>query len=228
MNIHDNEEIKHESFGVIQISRISGAESNLFGSSIEHQHTIMLRIHPAKVIRNLSRDWIVPESCPFIEVEMSQNQWSEAITSLNMGAGTPCTIRETWHDGKRKVMELPPHQNKRKQFDDEFNNSIKEQVTRAKNQRKNILEALDGKVSKKLYSEISTRISSMYRIIDDSIPFIKTQFTEQMDKTETEAKGEIEAFFLKKIHDLGMEGIKEQIEQEKAKQIERKEKKDAL
>jgi len=43
--------------------------------------------------------------------------------------------------------------------------------------------------------------------IKSNIPFVNEQFTEQMDKTITEAKGEIEAFIEHKIRSAGLEAI---------------------
>lgn len=89
----------HSSWGLLQISRISGSGSqSLFGSSIKHSNTIALRIYKAKKHRSLSRDWYINEGCPYIKIEMSPAQWAEAITSLNIGCGVPCTI--TQKDGQ--------------------------------------------------------------------------------------------------------------------------------
>src|SRR3990167_59669 len=89
----DENIIKHESFGVLQVSKVQGTRRSLFGSSIEHNHFIALRICPATLKRHLNRDWISDVgSIPYIEVMMSYNQFAEAITSFNQGSWTPVTI----------------------------------------------------------------------------------------------------------------------------------------
>ena len=47
--------------------------------------------------------------------------------------------------------------------------------------------------------------------IASNVPFIKKQYTEQIDKTLLEAKNEIEAFVEKKIRTIGIEGFKKEL-----------------
>jgi len=200
--------IEHESFAVLQISRVSGRSENLFGSSISHQHFIELRIAPAYIHRNLNRDWIGSHNVPYITIQMSNSQFAEAITSMNMGVGTPVTLRSMITKEGYKQMQEPPQEDKRRQFDDEFEDDMKELASGVSTIKDEILIALNGKIPKKLYVEISGKISKIEQEVKSNIPFIKTQFTEQMDKTTLEAKGEVEGFFLNKIHKLGLEGLK--------------------
>lgn len=66
----------------------------LFGSSIKHHDIITLRISPAYMDRDLNYDRYYAENHPYIEINMSQSQFAQAITSLNMGAGVPVTLRQ--------------------------------------------------------------------------------------------------------------------------------------
>lgn len=82
----------HPSFGMLSFSRAHGGHSNLFGSSIQHRDTIHMVLKEGTVSRDLNEDWYFggPE---IVEVEMSQSQFAELITSMNMGSGVPCTIK---------------------------------------------------------------------------------------------------------------------------------------
>lgn len=202
----EDEKIEHESFAVLQINRMSGEKQNLFNSSIEHQHFIEMRICPAYLIRNLNRDWVGSKNVPYITIQMSNSQFAEAITSLNQGNGTAVTLKELCIDGEYKVIPNPPIIDKRKQFDSEFEKIMLRLSRKIDGQKKAILEMIE-KMPKKYQQEMTIRLNSMYREISDHIPFIKKQFTEQMDKTTLEAKGEIEGFFLNKIHSLGVEQL---------------------
>ena len=53
----DREYEKHESFGMLQISRANRPETYLFGSSIAHSNTIVMRIHKGYLSRGLNKDW---------------------------------------------------------------------------------------------------------------------------------------------------------------------------
>jgi len=113
----DRTTIEHESFAMLGITRSSCSFSqNLFGSSIQHNHTIRLKIAPAKIDQMLNRDWFHANTKPYIEVEMSYSQFAEAITSMNVGDGVPVTLRRL--DGR--MIEDCPQFDKRQEFEKEF------------------------------------------------------------------------------------------------------------
>ena len=205
----EEERIEHESFGMLQISRISGRSSNLFGSSIKHQHFIELRICPGYKKRHGNEDWLSPTMIPYITVQMSNSQFAEAITSLNLGSGTPVTIKSIMDMPSKKLIKFEgcPDENKVKRFDDEFTEEMNSLVSELKQHRTEIQE-LSARLPKKYQTEIDNKIDRLFNKIRDTVPFIKKQFTEQMDKTILESKGEIEGFFLHKVHDLGVKKLK--------------------
>ena len=87
------EKVKHSSFANLYIGRSQcGGQTALFGSSIKHSDIITLRISPAYMDRDLSCDRYFAEPLPYIEINMSQAQFAQAITSLNMGDGVPVTL----------------------------------------------------------------------------------------------------------------------------------------
>jgi len=71
--------------------------------------------------RHLNRDWFHKKK-HLIEVEMSQTQFAEMITSLNVGDGVPCTIR--YLPDKHRI-EDPPDTSQRQIFENEFKQEIK-------------------------------------------------------------------------------------------------------
>ena len=88
-----SERVKHPSFANLYIGRSqSSGKVALFGSSIKHHDIINLRISPAFMDRDLNYDRYYAENLPYIEIAMSQSQFAQAITSLNMGAGVPVTL----------------------------------------------------------------------------------------------------------------------------------------
>ena len=90
-NLFENKD-KHESYGMLQFSRVSGGAKALFGSSIQHKDTIVMRLKEGEVSRELNSDYFFGEN-EIVECEMSYSQFAEAITSMNMGTGVPVTIR---------------------------------------------------------------------------------------------------------------------------------------
>jgi hypothetical protein len=200
---------KHPSYGTISISRVnSSADNQFFGSSITHNNFIALRIHEASIAHNLNRDWIHAEKV-LVEVYMSQSQFAEAITSLNMGDGTPCTI----HRLMGKGIEPDVFENKRIQFEKDFDHNVRKINERTSTM---ITEAekrlLDSKpLSKAEKAELLGQLRMIKQDINSNLPFVQKSFNEQMDKTVLEAKGEIEAFVENKIHSAGLEHLKSEI-----------------
>jgi len=206
----DQKTHEHESFATIGISRItSNKGENLFGSSIRHSHIIKLEISPAKLIRNLNRDWFHSTRVPYIEIEMSYSQFAEAITSLNMGDGMPVTLKAL--NGRR--IEDCPQFDKRQEFEVEFE---KEMLKIGKSLRvlTEQAEALlsDKKPPTKSDKEaILNGIKMLRQEIESNVPFIQSSFNEQMDKTVMEAKGEVEGFVMNKLMSAGLEGLRNEM-----------------
>lgn len=198
----------HESYAVAGFSRIShGGATPLFGSSIGHNNTIMFRVHTAEEIRStdLSYDRYFPRE-QLIEIEMSQTQFAEMITTLNHGVGVPVTLR--YFNGK-PVDGEPPVENKRAQHRKEFKqkmikfaNTLKEDKNKLKSfLNKPKLSKEDKRLMTLMFDHLTTNIES-------NIPFFEKMFEEQMDKTVTEAKGEVEAFIDNAVTRTGLETLR--------------------
>ena len=103
----DHKEI-HPAYSVLQLSRVS-ENAQLFDSEFQHQHFITMRIAPAEVTRRLSNNWIYSNSNSYIEVEMSEAQFATAISSLNNGSGTPCTLKRLLKESIPGIERDPKH-----------------------------------------------------------------------------------------------------------------------
>ena len=202
----NDEKIKHPSFANIYIGRsFCSGRKNLFGSSIKHSETITMKISPAYMARDLNYDRYYAENIPYIEIEMSQSQFAQAITSLNMGAGVPVTLTRL----NGEFIEPCPFIDKREQFSNEFRKDmqkvskeldevtaeveklVEEKRTFSKADRDKILKALRG---------AKHQISSNY-------PYMFSMFNEQMDKTVTEAKAEIEGHLQARMEDVAARAL---------------------
>lgn len=197
-----------DSYGMLQINRISGnGNAVLFGSSITHNETIRLSIHPGTVTRTLNHDWYYAEGKAFIEVEMSQAQFAEAITSMNMGSGVPVTIRRL----NGKGVEHEGFVNKRVQFEQEFRERMEklEQSLRHLTEESEDLLRNKKSLNKGDRESILSELNRLKMEISSNIPFMMSSYNEQLDKTSKEAKAEIEAFTINKINQLGLTKLQE-------------------
>ena len=207
----ENEYMKHPSYGLLQFSRMSGGLTNLFGSSIQHKDTIRLCISECDVKRDLNTDWY-HDNGRIIEVEMSYSQFAEAITSMNMGNGVPVTIR--WIRGEGYI-ESCPFTDKKQQFEEEFKQKLNKANETANQLILNVEKLFTDKktLTKKDKDEIIKTLTKIYQSINNNTEFVYSMFNEQMDKTTTEAKGEIEAFMQNKINSIAQASLVEQREQ---------------
>lgn len=193
---------KHPTFGVIQFSRCQGGDNVLFGSSIKHNDTIRLTVSHAELHRDLHRDWI-HEREAIVEVSMSPTQFADAITSLNVGGGVPVTIRYIAGGEHENLYHVsPPYQNKVDQFKSEFKETANDLI---KHIDDTIKMAEESHVPKKVIRELD----NLKMWFNGNLPFVSTQFTEQMEKTVTEAKGAVDAFVQHTIQSYGIEAIRQ-------------------
>ena len=204
----DGKKTKHESYGMLAISRTTGSARTLFGSSLKHNNTISIEVHHAEHERHLNGDWYHGYKS-IMRVEMSPTQFTDAITGMNT-SGVPVTIK--YLHGVR--IDQPELENTKEQFEKEFKhdvNTILGDTTKA-------LKMAEGKLTAKGTITMATRkelADMLYKIeqdIRDNLPFVEKQFKKQMDKTITEAKGEVEAFFTSRIHALGSEKLVKELE----------------
>jgi hypothetical protein len=206
------ETTEHPSYGMIEIGRWQGGGQVLFGSSIEHHNTIHITILEGAYRRDLSHDWYYSRK-PIVEVAMSQTQFAEAIT--NIGSGTPCTI--TYRTDKGKMPPVP-FESKVKQFNDEFSKDMKGIASKCDDI---IKEAEERKLPKAFVS----KLQMLKQDLGSNMPFVNQSFTEQMESTVKEAKGEVEAFISHKVHSLGLEALRNELPTiNEAKMLEKGEK----
>ena len=203
---------EHPSYGMLRFARVSrSGGTKLFGSSIQHNNTIELTISEGSVERSLNSDFYMGHKQKIV-VEMSETQFAEAITSFNIGSGVPVTITYTEKDG---MIESCPFASKREQFENEFNENVDE-ANQEVNELISTLEQLfsDKKsLTKKDKEEILSSLGRIRRDINSSQKFLYSQFNEQMNKTVSEAKGEVDAFVQSKINTIAAIAISEQQKQ---------------
>jgi hypothetical protein len=195
---------KHESYGMVRFSRItSSGQKNLFGSSITHSNTITLTIGRGEVKRDLNREWFFSHE-DIVEVEMSENQFAELITTLNAGSGIPCTIRRL----EGKGIEDPPYENKRQLFENEFRDDVKKIGANLNTLAVELQQLLDEKAPTRVFREFVNKVKMVAQDVCANLPFVQKSFNEAIDKTVTEAKSDIEAFVMNKVTSLGIEALK--------------------
>jgi hypothetical protein len=199
------ETYSHPAYGLLKFSRgsVGGIEGEaLVGSSLSHHEIISIEITHARRNRNLHEDHFFDDKI-ILEADMSPTQFADAITGMNCGSGVPITLR--WLAGSGNLPE-PPFEHKQAEFTAEFEHKMKD-----------IASDVDAVIALALATKAQVRLVDAIKMlkqqIASNIPFIQQQFVKQMDKTITEAKGEVEAFAEHVVMSYGLEALKHQAPQ---------------
>ncbi len=160
----------------------------------------MLEVKTAHLWRNLNMDRIHGDKI-IVRVIMSPTQFADAITSLNSGE-TPVTIE--YLQGKGYFHEGAPFQNKVAQFNTEFREKIE-------NVGADFDEVLKLAEETKAQKRLVHALEQLKMHFVSNVPFVAEQFAAQMEKTVTEAKGEVEAFAEHKVRQFGLEAMRDQL-----------------
>lgn len=208
----EREETVHPAFGMISFSRTScGRSPKFFGSSLPVESYIEIKVQQGSIERDLGRDWYHPAhpKKDIVIARMTPSQFSELITTMNIGEGVPCTLEIV--NGER-VEPLKDFEN-RAEF---HQRKIVEQMQNFSKQlsvsRKRSEELIAKKnLTKEDQKELSWILGSALQEIDKNIPFFLKTFQEGADKIIVEAKAEVENSITNKLMTLGLDAFKDQL-----------------
>lgn len=205
------ERTTHPSYGMLSFSRVTGGATNLFGSSIKHRDFISMTLYHGDIERGLNSDWYHGSKI-IAEAEMSYAQFAEAITSMNVGSGIPVTIKRTEKDGLIPECNFI---NKREQSQDEFS----ERMDHANQKMDRLVKEIQAlflekkSIGKADKENIMNRLSEIQAEVSKNSKFALGCFNEQIEKTVTEAKAEIEAFCQNKMNSIAQAALANQTEE---------------
>ena len=195
---------KHESYGMIQINRFTGNGSQFFGSDLIHNSGISISILEGDKEHKLSSEWFHTGE-ELIRIELSSNQFVDAITSGMNTNGVPCTIKR--YNGE--VEQIDHVIDKKEQF----SNDMLETNGEYKKRIDGILSLLlEGNLGKKKANEIIHELQVLRNHIGNNTNFVMTCFNEAMEKSVTEAKHSVANYIDHKVTSMGIESLRNEIQ----------------
>ena len=194
----DNEKTRNEDYmGMIGWSKsYNSSPRAMFGTEIKTDNPITLRISHAEESRHLSRNWYHPRK-QIVEIEMSPIQWAEFLTSGNT-SGVPCTIK---YIGSEKMSEP-----KDTEIFNDYNEEMENHFDKFKDIENIIKDAIDSKKPMGM-KDLSSLLNKIHNAIAN-VDFVKDSFKEDMNKIVGKAKAEFNAYVENRIHEIGLETIK--------------------
>lgn len=201
---------EHPSWGVIQVSRVSG-QKQLLGSNLKHQHFVTLNIGRGKKYIGDSGEERIHGGMrgELIEVALSEAQWAQLLSSMNMGSGVPCTLT---YINKERMPECPEDDVRER-----FHRTVQADVAGFANnlnklQREIAARFEDPKALTKVEKkEILSKLDSVLTELQSNMPFVLEMFEEKLEQQVAAAKTDIDSFLAYKAQLLGMKDLQEHL-----------------
>lgn len=191
MNENDQRE-NHPSYAQISASRVTSSSGvPCYGSKLRHSRFINITISQSEIVRSINSDHF-HDGEELITVRLTENQFAQFITSLNIGGGTPCTLE---HQNRQRVPD-PPFRNEADIVKNSFEQKAQE-VASVLTQAQQLLEdmrAPGGKTGKGALAELAAKLEKAVREIGSNMPYMAECFEEVMEDVVTAAKTDIEAY----------------------------------
>jgi hypothetical protein len=204
----ENNELEHESFGMVRISHRRG-ETELFGVDYPQQHFMALEVSTGKIERNLSGHWFYPQKL-VLEINLSEVQFARLVSSPNT-RGVPCTIRHR-HVGDFKKMESPPeHMATADTWKKEIKGTARRIGSNLDHVRKLVDEMQYKAPTKAQLKEVAHWLQQTQQAIESDMPFVAGRMEEQVDEGVNNAKAEVDAYIAMQLQELGKKALGEEI-----------------
>ncbi len=211
----DGVEERHESFGLVGVSRISCSGRNaMFGSHLQDHPTVFRftvqrarRLHTDLAYDRFHGDGEC-EQQHLLEFDLTATQFVELMTSLNVGEGIPCTLR--YVQGERMEDVPLEHETEAQMIAKRFAEEMGDVAGSVKPLTDKI-GALMGAptVGKRAREEVLSLVGRIVRKFDDHAPFVMRQFLDSTTKLITAGKAEVEAYATSVIMAAGMEHLRQ-------------------
>lgn len=197
------EEMKtSKSWGMIGGYKIQSGNGGqeLFGSCVKNNSSIRIVVKQAKRYRSLGETHYMGGHS-LIEIEMTNLQFAEFMTNMNVGDGVPCTIRYTTESGG--YIPFEQEESVLETIEQDREKRINEAETAVKDAIGTIEELVKSKkISKTTYDIL---LNSMRKVQSIDSNFYRDQAQREINKMVTHAKNELNTFLEQKSTSLGID-----------------------
>ena len=188
--------------------RTTGNPGRLFGSPLRtHDHYVTLRLSAGTRYNSFGHDrFHGGMRGEIVEIMLSAGQFSELLTTMNVGSGVPCTIQYLL--GKKVPSPPEDVELEVEKVRNGFKKDMDGVVAKVREDRKELEELLEKKtLSKDDRKKILEIISRVEQHIESNAPFMVDQFEEASERVVKHAKAEIDAFITHNVFTEGMNSL---------------------
>jgi hypothetical protein len=186
---------RHPSFATLGFNTVhGGGGSDLFGANVRVSNTIRMRIERAHLERG-SVDRVYDDGL-IVEVEMTEAQFTQAITSFGRGTGTPVTLCmapdvDVAPVPYPQISEIDVEERMKKRGDER----VEAELVKIKAAFEAVLalSQADGSVSKKALQGAVKSLGHSLSNLPGNLDYYKELLREDVEKFMTDAKIELHA-----------------------------------
>ena len=201
---------EHQSFGCVEIGRTGGGQ-RLFGSRVLSSGCIVMTFHHARSeLRASDVDMRPQPTGQLLQVAMTEQQFFEMLTSMNVGHRTPCTIGWTERDGD---IEPPPDSSATDEFVQMFRDDVYVQASGVVGKLRDRVKALtaDRKATWRGRDlvDLVGLVDELDSAITQHVPWLLKVFGERKRAAAQQAKAEVAAFARQLVETVGLDRLRD-------------------
>jgi hypothetical protein len=205
---HFGRKFEHPAYGTIHASRING-HVNLFGSNVGHDGFIKVEVSGAVMYRDGYSEKIMGGRRGIVEVLMSEAQWVGFVSRMNMGSGTPCTVRGYGTpDGYVYCPNIADPELAAERMEGRIDELHAEHIAHIKAKREEVEALVDGLPAKKRDAILSA-VRNMSQHLEANHAYAAKTLREFKEKLVVESKVEIDAMVTDAVGRLGLQSVQQ-------------------
>ena len=199
--------LKHPCFGLARFSRIFGYSGFMFGSDVQSDNFIELTINHAERVQGDYRVHYYDYGKPIVRLKMTQTQFAELLTNMNIGNGVPVTL-EAVNGEQIEQFDL----NEAKNHLDELKDDFKERSKKTVNsliETSNALKRIINKknLSKKDQEDAMNLLDRYITEIRSNMPFFIKLYKEETADIVQRAKSELDGMIQSCVIRAGVKAL---------------------
>lgn len=199
--------LKHPCFGLARFSRVFGYSGFMFGSDVQSDNFIELTINHAERVQGDYRVHYYDYGKPIVRLKMTQTQFAELLTNMNIGNGVPVTL-EAVNGEQIEQFDL----NEAKNHLDELKEDFKERSKKTVNsliETSNALKRIINKknLSKKDQEDAMILLDRYITEIRSNMPFFIKLYKEETADIVQRAKSELDGMIQSCVIRAGVKAL---------------------
>lgn len=199
--------LKHPCFGLARFSRICGYSGFMFGSDVQSENFIELTINHAERVQGDYRVHYYDYGKSIVRLKMTQTQFAELLTNMNIGNGVPVTL-EAVNGEQIEQFDLNEAKNHLDELKDDFKERSKKTVNsliETSNELKRIINKKN--LSKKDQEDAMNLLDRYITEIRSNMPFFIKLYKEETADIVQRAKSELDGMIQSCVIRAGVKAL---------------------